>query len=116
MKKAQTIPMLIVIIVFIAVIVVMLAFRYHADFMPILGESSDVKSTNIDLYDGKININTANAETLCALPGIGNTLASRIIEYRQRCGAFHTIKDLKNVKGINENIFHEIEAYITIGN
>src|SRR5262245_46327404 len=48
----------------------------------------------------RININTASSSQLQVLPGIGPALAGRIIEYRTRNGAFRSIDDLDNVKGI----------------
>ena len=55
-----------------------------------------------EVGDGRININTASAEELMLLPGIGETRAHAIIEYRQNNGAFSSIEDLKNVNGIGE--------------
>jgi competence protein ComEA len=49
---------------------------------------------------GKVNINTASAEQLTTLPGVGAKLAARIVEYRQKSGAFKSVQELMNVKGI----------------
>jgi competence protein ComEA len=49
-----------------------------------------------------------------ALPGIGPTLAQRIVEYRQATGPFRTPEDIKNVKGIGDGIFAEIKDWITV--
>ena len=54
---------------------------------------------HINLY---ININTANIEELMALNGIGEELAGRIVSYREECGLFKSIVDIKNVRGIGE--------------
>ncbi|MBT8341009.1 MAG: helix-hairpin-helix domain-containing protein [Desulfatitalea sp.] len=51
---------------------------------------------------GKININTANAEELMTLKGIGESYAKSIIEYRETNGPFQTAEDLMKVKGIGE--------------
>lgn len=64
---------------------------------------------------GVININTASAEDLSLLPGIGPTLAERIVAYRQTAGNFQSIEDLLNVKGIGNTIFSGISKYITTG-
>src|SRR5262249_20341759 len=45
---------------------------------------------------GKVNVNTATAEQLTALPGVGPKLAARIVEHRQKEGAFHSVQDLLN--------------------
>lgn len=62
----------------------------------------------------KVNINTATAEELMTLKGIGEKKAEAIIEYREAHGPFESIEDLKNVKGIGEKVFESIEAEITI--
>ncbi len=49
---------------------------------------------------GKININTADKETLKLIPGIGEKLAARIIDYRRENGKFSKPEDLKNVLGV----------------
>ena len=50
---------------------------------------------------GKVNINTASVEQLTTLPGVGPKLAARIVEYRQKSGAFKTVHELMNVKHID---------------
>jgi len=59
-----------------------------------------------------ININTATAEELDALPGIGEALAQRIIEYRQSNGAFSAISDIKRVDGIGDGKYEDIKDLI----
>lgn len=61
----------------------------------------------------KININTATAQELAELPGIGLIMAERIIEYRENIGKFKTTDELKKVKGIGDKKFEEIGIYIT---
>jgi len=61
----------------------------------------------------KMNINTATAEELCSLPGIGEVLAERIVEYRRENGDFEFIEDIMEVKGIGEGIFAKIRDHIT---
>lgn len=62
----------------------------------------------------KININTADIELFCKLPGVGESLASRIIDYREENGNFKSIEDLKNVAGIGEKKFETLKEYIVI--
>lgn len=65
-------------------------------------------------YLGKININTADIEKLCELPGVGESLASRIIQYREENGKFKSKDDLKNVSGIGEKKFDSLREYIVV--
>jgi competence protein ComEA len=62
---------------------------------------------------GKININTATAQQLTALPGVGEKLAARIVEYRQKQGGFKNVSDLMNVQGLGEKNLAKIQAYLT---
>ncbi len=61
----------------------------------------------------KININTADVTTLDTLPGIGPTIAQRIITYRQTNGPFARIEDIMQVPGIGESTFARIRDLIT---
>lgn len=60
-----------------------------------------------------ININTATADELKQLNGIGDVIAARIVEYAQTVG-FKTIEDIKNVKGIGDKKFENIKDKITV--
>ena len=61
-----------------------------------------------------ININKADENELQSLNGIGESLASSIVEYRKENGKFETIEDLKNVPGIGESKFENIKEYIKV--
>lgn len=62
----------------------------------------------------KININTATAAELDALPGIGLALAQRIVDYRTQNGDFKTIEEIKKVRGIGDALFDQIKDWITV--
>lgn len=61
-----------------------------------------------------VNINDASKEELMTLPGIGATLADRIIAYRDQNGKFEVIEDLMNVSGIGEGKFSAIKDLICV--
>lgn len=62
-----------------------------------------------------VNINTATESELSDnLKGIGNVMAKRIVEYRDKNGGFSSIEEIKNVKGIGEKLFDKIKDYITV--
>jgi competence protein ComEA len=63
---------------------------------------------------GKVNINLAGPKELEELPGIGPTLAERIVAYRENKGAFKSIDELKKVSGIGEKKFEEIRDLIEV--
>lgn len=63
---------------------------------------------------GLININTADEAALDTLPGIGPATAKAIIAYRTENGPFSQISDIKNVKGIGDKKFAEIQSLITV--
>lgn len=63
---------------------------------------------------GKTNINTASAEELQKLDGIGTTLSQRIVDHRQANGRFSSIEELKNVSGIGDAKFASIKDAICV--
>ena len=62
-----------------------------------------------------ININTASAEELTSLPGIGDVLAGRIVSYREQYGSFLSTEELMDVTGISEKTYERIREYVTVG-
>lgn len=74
----------------------------------------DEKNTLEDSKKGIININTATKEELMTLPGVGESKANLIIEYREKNGNFITIEDIKNVTGIGDSLFEKIKDSITV--
>ena len=59
-----------------------------------------------------VNINTADAKTLCLIPGVGEVIAGRIIKYREENGKFNDISEIMNVNGIGEKTFARIKDFI----
>ncbi|MBC8588823.1 helix-hairpin-helix domain-containing protein [Paratissierella segnis] len=74
--------------------------------------STEMPSSN-DNTSNKININTCSISELESLPGIGQVIAGRIVEYR-KSDSFKTIDDLKNVSGIGDKKFEGLKDFITV--
>lgn len=76
-----------------------------------------VSNDDISYSDGSdsklININTADKSRLTELSGVGDAIADRIIEYRNKT-RFSSIEDIKNVKGIGDATFEKIKNQITV--
>ncbi|OAM29268.1 MULTISPECIES: ComEA family DNA-binding protein [Eikenella] len=64
----------------------------------------------------QVNINTATAQELQTLNGIGPAKAAAIVEYRTANGPFKSTEDIKNVRGIGNGIYQKISEEITVGN
>ena len=62
----------------------------------------------------KVNLNTAETWLLQALPGIGEILAQRIIDFRNENGPFQQIEDLKKIEGISSGTFDKLKDKITV--
>lgn len=62
----------------------------------------------------KVNINTATAEQLQTLPGIGPALAKAIIDHRTKNGKFGKIEELINVKGVGQKKFQKMKDRLLV--
>ena len=80
-----------------------------------LEQTRTTSSTNTSLNKNlKININKASQSELETLPGIGASIALKIINYRNEHGNFSSIEDIKKISGIGNSKFEEIKNYIII--
>jgi comEA protein len=91
--------------------------RTHRD--PSVGQAAPVsggdrKSAKTLPAKGSININTATAEDLGRLPGVGPATAQRIIEFRVRHGRFTSVEELTKVKGIGPKKLEKLRPYVTV--
>ncbi|QEY25114.1 ComEA family DNA-binding protein [Neisseria zalophi] len=72
---------------------------------------------SVTMAAAAVNINTAGAEELAELPGIGPSKAAAIVAYRDENGAFKSVAELKNVKGIGDGILAKVrEEAVTADN
>lgn len=79
-----------------------------------VGENIALGNTSKENSKGKININKASKEELDTLPGIGESTAEKIINYRKEHKSFKSIEELKEVKGIGDAKFEEIKDLVDI--
>lgn len=83
---------------------------------PVELESSfkTMEFSSVPEMPGPINLNTATLEELDSLPGIGEVLAQRILDYREEHGGFQSLEDLMKVDGIGESTFEDLKGKITL--
>jgi competence protein ComEA len=63
---------------------------------------------------GTVNVNTASAEQLQMLPGVGETRARALIEERKHRGGFKSVDDLLDVKGIGDASLDRLRPFVTV--
>jgi len=114
--------------VFVSILIIVVAFeiciiffsRYHnkvvASFSSQTAGVSSLgqEATQHVTAQSQININTATKEQLKTLPGVGDVIAQRIIDYRTEYGNFKNTSQIKNVKGIGEKTYSEIKELIKV--
>lgn len=103
----------------VAVMIGLLIIR-EAFYVPTLDTSvipSSVKSEThpIDKTIKKVHLNKAGKEELMELPGIGEKMADKILNYRKKIGKYRNIYELLNIEGLGIERFTAIEPYITVG-
>jgi len=78
------------------------------------GRGGHGKSSNKLLPGQTLDINTATADELMRLPGVGPGLAQRIVEFRQQNGPFQTVDDLQNVPGLGASKFDRLAPFVRL--
>ena len=115
MKKVTYLMLTIILIFVICVCGIFRWRQQNPDPIPldslVVHRSDRVESFHFN-KEGKLNINTATAQELSILSGIGNALAQQIIQYREDNGLYKSVYDLLNVKGIGETKLNGIINHI----
>lgn len=75
---------------------------------------SDLQAETSKQVEFPVNINTATYEELSAVPNIGATKASAILEYRDKIGAYTSVEQIMDIRGIGESTYYEIAGYLTV--
>jgi comEA protein len=88
--------------------------RQEQDSLESLEKEPKISKKELKLREKSINLNTAGADELVSLPGIGESTAEKIIEYRNKKGKFKKIQDIMNVKGIGQKKFDNIKEYLVV--
>lgn len=78
---------------------------------PVAGSAPNPDGAGGDL----INLNTADANTLQELPGVGPVLAGRIVDWRTKNGPFRSVEDLGEVSGIGESRLGDLRDRVRVG-
>lgn len=80
----------------------------------LLSDQPSTAAASKRFHQGSLDVNRATEQDFDALPGIGPKLAERIMEYRQSVGAFHSLDELRAVKGIGSKKFERIRPLVTV--
>ena len=92
----------------------LLAFGLHLSCARPGSETPSPSKSEIPASTNAVNINTANAEDLQRIPGIGPVLAKKIVDHRDRYGPFRRPEEILIIDGISEKRFREFRSFIVI--
>ncbi|MCH5270029.1 MAG: helix-hairpin-helix domain-containing protein [Lachnospiraceae bacterium] len=82
--------------------------------IPSLAEAEEQKLKEERKAAGLVNLNTASLEELCSIPGIGESRARAILEYRERQGSFSAPEEIMQVDGIKEGLYTKLKDKIYV--
>ena len=117
MKKPNISPLIVLTILFALLLSGIYVFRNYSptavscEVVSLQKQLPHAPITDADL----VNINTASTKELSTLPGIGDVLAQRIVNYRKNHGSFDSPDALLNVEGIGKGKLESILDFITTG-
>ena len=109
MKKQKITPFLLLCTVFLCFCAGLFFGRNFSQNAPAVLEP------NVRQISASVNINRADAQDLMTLPGIGQTLAQRILDYRSSQGSFTSAAELLNIDGIGQTRLEALLPHITLG-
>lgn len=113
MSKKGINIVLIVTFLFIGIYIGIFIGRQTASNLQSIPNSEASKSSNDESY--RLNLNTVTVEQLMQIPGIGQEIATRIIEYRDEYGDYVDVDELLDIPGISDELFKNISRYFTVG-
>lgn len=115
-KVGYKISTIVLSIALIASLSVFLFIRYFEEksYVPPIIETLATTEKETSAQSLHININTADKTELQQLPGIGESKAAAIVEYRLEYGNFSSIEEIMKVTGIGEGLFSAISEYIYV--
>lgn len=80
----------------------------------VAAQTESQTETASEFQEGLININKADEQTLTELPGIGEVIAKRIVEYREENGDFASVDELTSVNGIGDKKLEQLREFATV--
>ncbi len=87
----------------------------HPSGLAFSADSQPAKHVAAQAQQGSVDVNTASEDELVAVPGIGKSIARRIVEFRDKNGPYQRVEDLMKVQGIGEKNFQKLRPYLTVG-
>ena len=113
LEKAEIVSIILT-LVFLAAAVLCLERQPGETVLAVQAVPEPTALEPLESSEKPININTASAQLLEQLPGVGEKLAERIVAYRAENGGFASAEDIMHVDGIGQGIFEEIKGLITV--
>ncbi|MDW7711123.1 MAG: helix-hairpin-helix domain-containing protein [Deferrisomatales bacterium] len=95
-------------------VMVLAVISLAAGLPPRAAHAADKPAAGAEAPEAKVNLNTATAEELGNLPGVGEVTAKAILDFRQVNGPFRTADDLLQVRGVGEKKMETLRPLVTV--